>query len=96
MLSLVFVDIAKWVSVRNEFDNLRINGIFQNWEATLHSGSFKESIMAVWVQRSGAVLKLNVDGAVWGKLGPTDVGGVLHKKLGVVLVLFSKKFRLDV
>lgn len=87
---------VKWVSVRNEFDNLKINGLFQNWEATLHSGSFKESIMAVWVPCSGAVLKLNVDGAVRGKLGPADVGGVLHNKVGVVLVLFSKKFRLHV
>lgn len=30
-LSLVFVHVAKWVSVRREFDGLRIDCIFYNW-----------------------------------------------------------------
>lgn len=32
ILSLVLMCIAKWISVRKEFDSLRVEGIFHNWK----------------------------------------------------------------
>lgn len=32
--SLVFVCIAKWASMREDFDRLNVEGIIHNWEAS--------------------------------------------------------------
>lgn len=41
VMSLVILRISKWASTRGVFDCLRLNGILQNWEATLLYGSRK-------------------------------------------------------
>lgn len=48
VVHLVFVKIAMWASSRRDFDSLRIEGILHNWEASLYSGTPKESIMLSW------------------------------------------------
>lgn len=68
MLSLVLMHIAKWVSIRKEFDSSRVEGIFHNWEASLYCRRSKE--------RLEGGLKFNVEGSARGKPGPAGVGGV--------------------
>lgn len=53
-----------------EFDILRIDGVFNNWEITLLSGRLKEIKRVVWEPPSEAALKFNVDGAARAKSRP--------------------------
>lgn len=49
-----------------EFDSLRVDGILHNWETSLHSVFWNDSIVASWSHPFGD-LKFNVDGAAKGK-----------------------------
>lgn len=87
--SLVFVCIAKWASMREDFDSLKVEGIIHNWEASLYCRRVKEKILVSWIPPREVVLKFHVDGEARGKLDPAGIGGVLRNHLGVVLAIFS-------
>lgn len=89
--SLVFVCIAKWASMREDFDRLKVEGIIHNWEASLYCRRAKEKILVSWVPPREVVLKFNVDGVARGKPDPIGIGVVLRNHLGVVLAIFSIK-----
>lgn len=50
--------VAKWVSSRVGFDNLRVDGVFHNWEATLYSGAKKVRSSMSWVPPSQGVFEV--------------------------------------
>lgn len=55
IMHLVFLQIAKWVSCMDEFDNLKADGIYSNREASLLCGVPK-------VREVLGVFKFNVGG----------------------------------
>lgn len=87
---LVLLMIAKWISNRSKFDNLKVEGILHNWEVSLSSGPSKVVKVVFWVPPTREVLKFNVDETARGKPGLAGIGGVLCNSDGDVLVLFSK------
>lgn len=38
---LVFVHIAKWVSCKEDFNSLAVDGVLHNWEASLYCSAPK-------------------------------------------------------
>lgn len=67
--------IAKWTSITKDFDSLKVEGIYHNWEASFYCQSFKERKVESWAPPSEGVLKFNVDGLVRRKSGPTGRRG---------------------
>lgn len=51
--------------------------------------SFKVRNSSSWSPHAGAFI-FNVDGAIRGKPGPDDIGGMLQNNKGEVLFMFSK------
>lgn len=75
VVHLVFVHIAKRVSRRDEFNNLRVDGILSNCEASLYNGVPKARSLAFWDPPLLGVLKLNV-GVTKGKSCPAGIEGI--------------------
>lgn len=78
VVTLVFVSIAKWVSYRCEFDDLKVNEVLFNWEASLLGGYLNRRKMAYLVPPIQGVLKFNIDGAAGDKSGNAGIGVVLR------------------
>lgn len=62
ILVLVEMQIIKWISSRSDFDNIRVNGVLQNWQISLMCGISKIKKVVLWGPLSGGVLRFNVDG----------------------------------
>lgn len=86
---LVTLRIAKWASSTSDFDNLRMEGISHNWEATLSCQVPKVGKVVLWSPLVG-VLKFNVDNARKRKAGPLGIVRVLQNSDGNVMAMFSK------
>lgn len=84
IVHLVFVQIAKWVSSKKEFEKLWVDEVLFNWKVSLYSAASKVRKMDFCVPPSQGVLKFNVDGATRGKPDPAGIGGVLRNSDGVV------------
>lgn len=62
VVQLVHMSIAKWVSCWSELDNVRMNGVLHNWEASLLGGPPRVRKLVSWAAPSPGVLRFNVDG----------------------------------
>lgn len=90
ILSSMVLRIAKWVSIREEFENVMPRNIIHNLKACVSCGLSKERIVISSSPPPLGVLKFNVDEAARGKPGPAGIG-VLCKNKGEVLFLCSKQ-----
>lgn len=81
---LVLLMIAKWISNRSKFDNLKVEGILHNWEVSLSSGPSKVVKVVFWVPPTREVLKFNVDETARGKPG---LAGIPEGCFVIVMVM---------
>ncbi|XVF23923.1 hypothetical protein REPUB_Repub13aG0082000 [Reevesia pubescens] len=77
---------CKWPSMAQSFDDvLKAPNLI-----TLNHAMKKKIITANWVALPSGVLKFNVDGSTYGKLGPARIGGVSRDEIGAVKLVFFK------
>lgn len=69
VLHLALVRIAEWVSCLDEFDGLRMDGVWSSWKASLFCGAPNLRKEVSWVPPITGVLKFNVDGVARDKPG---------------------------
>lgn len=77
LVLMAFIRIARWALTRKEFVNFTMNDIMSSWEACMVSRSNARRRIVSWSPPSLGVLKFNIDGAKWGKLGPAGIGEVI-------------------
>lgn len=85
LLLVVDLRVAKWLLVRKEFINVRIDEVIHNWEACMKCGPTRESIASIWNPPPlGSLnsLKFNVDVAARGKFSLAGSRGVLRNHRG--------------
>lgn len=60
LMPLVVLRLAKWASSRNDFDGLRVDGLFHNWKVPSFYGPLKVRKVLSWSPPRGE-FKFNVD-----------------------------------
>lgn len=82
LLLVVDLGVAKWLLVRKEFINVKIDEVIHNWQACMKCGPTRESIASLWNPPPLGSLKFNVDVAARGKFGLAGSRGVLRNHRG--------------
>lgn len=72
---LALVRIAEWISCLDEFDGLRMDGVWSNWKASLFGGAPKLRKEASLVLPISVVLQFNVDWVARDKPGRQELAG---------------------
>ena len=90
LILVMILRIAKQAGVRKECLDLKIENVWENWDACLKMRAFNKKINICWYPPPIGILKFNVDGATWGKSGLAGVGGVLRNHEGRAVYMFSK------
>lgn len=70
---LALVGIAEWVSCLDEFDGLRMDGVWSSWKASLFGGAPNLRKEVFWVPPITRVLKFNVDGVARDRPGRQEL-----------------------
>lgn len=81
-LLVVDLRVAKWLLVRKEFINVKIDEVIHNWEPCMKCGPTRERIASLWNPPPLGSLKFNVDVSARGKFGLAGSRGVLHNHRG--------------
>lgn len=90
ILHVVTLRMAKWASLRNEFDSLKVEGILHNWEASLLCGLSKDRRVLHCTPPPVVTVNLNVGGVTRGKLGLAGYLVCLALAIGEFLCIFLK------
>lgn len=78
LVSMTGLRLARWLVVRKEFSNVKIDDVIHNCGACMRCGLIKNRIVAISNPPSIGSLKLNIGGATWGKPSIVGIGSVLR------------------